>query len=524
MPPPGSETRGRQRPGAACDECRRRKLRCDGIQPQCGVCRDTNVICEVTQRAVRGPKKGHLKVLKNRILHLESILETSLPADQPQQQSLNDSRNSNHGDHGVVSSGSQHEPLISNDYEQQPISAHPDVHSNRDTDSASSITSASSSLHLSDTIRAELDLAEPLYRQTKQMLERLSIDADNEVGNSTALAQAWVLIITFEYTRTYHRHAWMSAGRAFRLVQAMRYHEIDNPVDKRGPTSPQCGDFIEVEERRRVFWMSYFLDHVISMRDDWPITLNEHVICTRLPAPDDKFQNGSHELGPLLSEAMMEPTLQVKSSFNECLLLATICGRSLLQNQQYHISKAYGEMNMDWSEQRRWLDSILTNRLEVLSQHYPSPTESNDPLLLFANILGQATVIYFCKTINDTSTWPEGSSIENSPEFIQYQYRALEASTNIISLASTLQDLPLSRVHPLTPIPLFMCAEFLYNEMHNEDFQPRLQELLHVFGELKSINNPEQSYLDLLPRSCISKTAELFIHSVGSGTPNTELG
>ncbi|KAJ5290943.1 fungal-specific transcription factor domain-containing protein [Penicillium angulare] len=578
MPPPRTESNpstgahGRQRPGAACDECRRRKLRCDGLQPQCGVCRETNVVCEVTKRAVRGPKKGHLKVLKNRILHLESMLETRLPDDQPHPQSewLSDSRNSDDGNYGAASSGSEHEEaLTSNSYEPQPTSNQSALQSSKEVELASFIAPASSP-HLSTPIRAELDqlymdrvhqsvpilhqrryfswskssktasqqclqyamwtlasllsvhsreLAEPLYRQTKQVLENLSIDADNEIGNSTALAQAWVLIIIFEYTRGYHRQAWMSAGRAFRLVQAMRYHEIDNPVDKRGPSSPQFGDLIEVEERRRVFWMSYFLDHIISIRDDWPITLNEHVICTRLPAPDDKFQNGGHELGPLLSEAMMEPTLQVQSSFNECLILATICGRSLLQSQQYHISKAYGDGNTDWSEQRRWLDSILKNRLQVLSQNYPAPTESNDPLLLFANILGQATVIYFCKTISDTSA-DDGSLRENSPEFIQYQYRALEASTNIISLASILQELPVSRVHPLTPIPLFMCAEFLYSEIHNEDFQPRLQELFHVFGGLKSINNPEQSYLDLLPRSCLSKTAELFIHSVGTGTPN----
>lgn len=284
------------------------------------------------------------------------------------------------------------------------------------------------------------------------MLENLSVET-----SETALAQAWVLVVTFEYMRTYHRQAWMSAGRAFRLVQAMRYHEIDNPIDKRGPSSPQCGDFVEVEERRRVFWMTYFLDHIISMRDDWPITLNEHVvgddlflkssraranelnhskICTRLPAPDADFQSGSHDLGPFLSEAMTEPTLKVRSSFNECLILATICGRSLLQSQRYHISKAYGDMTMDLTEQRRWLDSMLMNRLQVLSQ-YPAPTESYDPLLLFANILGQATVIYFCKAMTDTAEGPDGS---------QYQYRALEASTNIISFASTLRDLPFSRV------------------------------------------------------------------------------
>jgi hypothetical protein len=150
-----------------------------------------------------------------------------------------------------------------------------------------------------------------------------------------------------------------------------------------------------------------------------------------------------------MTEAMTEPTLKVRSSFNKCLILATIRGRSLLQSQRYHISKAYGDMTMDWTEQRRWLDSILTNRLQVLSQCYSAPTESNDSLLLFANILGQETVIYFCKAMTDTAAGLDGP-LNGNPEFIQYQYRALEASTNIISLASTLRELPFSRVCPGT--------------------------------------------------------------------------
>lgn len=67
-------------------------------------------------------------------------------------------------------------------------------------------------------------------------------------------------------------------------------------------------------------------------------------------------------------------------------------------------------------------------------------------------------------------------------------------------------------------IPLFLCAEFLYDGMHTgEPFQSRPQELFHIFRELKNVNNHEQSYLDLLPRSCISKTNDLFSHS-GEGT------
>lgn len=142
---------------------------------------------------------------------------------------------------------------------------------------------------------------------------------------------------------------------------------------------------------------------------------------------------------------MTDPDLKVRSPFNECLILVTICGRSLLQSQQHHISKAYGGMTIDYMEQRLWLETLLTTRLQVLSQCYPSPTEAYDPLLLFASILGQATVIYFCKMIMDSTIIPNSES-EVNVDLFDPQNRALDASTNIIRLASTLHDLPFAKV------------------------------------------------------------------------------
>jgi hypothetical protein len=76
----------RGRPGPACDECRRRKLRCRGQQPQCNVCQESGLVCEITQRGARGPKKGDLKALRNRVVHLEAMLESRLGAQHRQQQ------------------------------------------------------------------------------------------------------------------------------------------------------------------------------------------------------------------------------------------------------------------------------------------------------------------------------------------------------------------------------------------------------------------------------------------------------
>lgn len=97
-----SITRGRQRPGPACDECRRRKLRCDGQQPQCGTCQETDIVCEVTPRGTRGPKKGHLKALKSRVEELEAMLESSLSAQEPDDLQIQNQNNAQSSSEGTV--------------------------------------------------------------------------------------------------------------------------------------------------------------------------------------------------------------------------------------------------------------------------------------------------------------------------------------------------------------------------------------------------------------------------------------
>ncbi|KAJ5698509.1 fungal-specific transcription factor domain-containing protein [Penicillium macrosclerotiorum] len=300
----------RQRPGAACEECRRRKLRCDGQQPHCGVCQDAGIACEITKRSTRGPKKGHLKVLKNRIAYLESIVAGH---NLNQEELQGDCRST--GEHTVLSSpvettniSSLGAPVTSSPqnprshefalpskilqseldqlYLDRVHQSMPILHQRRYLawSKSSAKTDPQKCLQYAIWTLASLlspqfyDMVEPLYQETKRLLESLSLGVNNNINASKELAQAWVLIVVFECMRTYHRQAWMSVGRAFRLVQAMRYHEIDSPLEKFESPSSYCIDHIELEERRRIFWSAYFLDHILSMRDDWPITLNEHVV------------------------------------------------------------------------------------------------------------------------------------------------------------------------------------------------------------------------------------------------------
>lgn len=143
---------GRRLLGPACDECRRRKLRCDGQHPQCSVCRETDMICEFTQHNARGPKKGHLKALKNRIIQLEAALEARLSPDQRTELPFN-LQNINEDDTRAIPLDPGHEALLNTSVLQansNPIQ----LLGNHELEFSSATTTLP--LHLSDVIRAEL--------------------------------------------------------------------------------------------------------------------------------------------------------------------------------------------------------------------------------------------------------------------------------------------------------------------------------------------------------------------------------
>lgn len=117
------------------------------------------------------------------------------------------------------------------------------------------------------------NVAECLYRNTRRMLEILELKTVDSDSIDIEQVQVSILLAIYEFMRSHYRRGWMSAGRAFRLIQLMRLHEIDAPDHILMQT-----DWIKTEEKRRTFWMAYSLDRFISIRNGWPLTLSEQVV------------------------------------------------------------------------------------------------------------------------------------------------------------------------------------------------------------------------------------------------------
>lgn len=285
------------------------------------------------------------------------------------------------------------------------------------------------------------NIRDSLYTETKRRLHELESREDETDLFDIEEAQAWLLLAIYQFTRSTYRKGWMSAGRLIRLAQLMRLYELDSPSEI--ATQLMEPDWVEVEEKRRTFWMAYTIDRFANIRKGWPITLTEQIL-TRLPIPEAEFQSGQPMVMGFLSDSLTggDFNLAPQSSFSECIILATICGRSLTHQHLYMADGIFGINPQDFWSRHEWIDTALSARISILSLTYPFQLEHMDPMLLFTKMIAQATILCLQKTIEST-VW---DSDPYAGFVLEYEQRARIAAKEIVELAKALTHLSYFKV------------------------------------------------------------------------------
>ncbi|KAL4974124.1 fungal-specific transcription factor domain-containing protein [Aspergillus desertorum] len=484
----------RQRPGSACEECRRRKVRCDRQRPQCQVCYEGGLDCKIsTTRLPRGPRKGQLRTLRTRIgrlllnvkspktlaervAALERCLADRHPEIDRQMHSLlegaeveydsedstrgldrsRDGTESPKGRRAGARSQSHDLPrselvteLMRADLDQLYFDrVHPfapilqrwryHVWSQQQQKSKGQACLQYAMWTVAASLSAQFrSLRDPLYQETRRMLDALDSQKPlpPDASGGIEQAQAWVLISVYEYMQLSPLQAWMSAGRCCRLVLGMRLYELDDPNNPMMMVKDQETSLIDwtgLEERRRTFWMAYSLDRFISLHAGLPFTLNEQLIATRLPGPEEDFQAGNPVVAQYLPEAMTRTStgpIQPLSSFSEYIVLATICGRALAHRQkvaveQLSIGGDVSAFEGFWSR-HQWLHDMLNSRIQMFSA-----SSQGDPMLLFVRIAAQ-TMVLFLHSVLESITWKTGDHLLG---IIEYERLCVMAAHEVVSL------------------------------------------------------------------------------------------
>ncbi|KAI0173503.1 putative Zn(II)2Cys6 transcription factor [Hypoxylon sp. FL1284] len=571
----------------ACEECRRKRIRCDRGIPQCMPCATAGKTCVVRENCPRrGPKKGYLKTLQNKIEDLQTRLNeqkastTDTRACSPAQDDVNSDNDISSSMDLEIQSSDTATPITLSDYQlwtqpmdiqfpmmqpgswdnvenpfpgsdfpaldhiQEPspfvmgVGLHitPMMHNDLDQlyfDRAymfAPILQAhryrSWSKHpnkskqqnclqhamwtLASSLSSQFHLSvRQLYAETRQLLHAIeSEEPSNQI--SVELAQAWLLLAIYELTcEDYHR--WMmSAGRAFRLIQMMRLYELDvnqasSTVQAQEQYSPQLGpmgqiqdDWIDVETKRRTFWLAYTIDRFTSMVDGLHMFFDDRMIRTLLPAPEASFASGRPAETGFLADVVRDVDLERPeddlSSFTETIIVAHICGR-VLEHKQRPLVRTR-DTSVEFSRRHRCINTLLAHRITMLRMH--ASVEHLDPVLTFTALAAQISVLtlYDFLESEPLGTKAQATQLTNALH-AEYQRQALDAVADIPRLVVSLDQH--FQTHPLTPILLLLGARFAQSHPGLNDASNKLMPcIVTALQSSIDLNRLSHSFLQLI--------------------------
>jgi len=145
-----------------------------------------------------------------------------------------------------------------------------------------------------------------------------------------------------------------------------------------------------------------------------------------------------------LSEAITSTYPRNLTPFTECIVLATIFGRSLSNRQFSSVENLYGDTLQSFVERHQCLDSILEQRLEYISANYPSGSDPSDPMALFINMVARTAILYQAKVMR--------LALSHKSEYIpfirEFNDRSLEATREVVDLSKTLAQMSCFKVCP----------------------------------------------------------------------------
>lgn len=299
-----------------------------------------------------------------------------------------------------------------------------------------------------------LTLRDSLYQRTRQTLENLdqaNCGADDATAATmapvtttadTEVVQAWLLLAVHELMCVSFRRAWITAGRAFRLIQldsAWTAADGGVPTDMSTGNQHHQSQWIDIEQRRRTFWFAYCLDRLMSLRNGSPPTFSERVsplistyplslylswmltcvnvekVLVRLPCPEAAFQYGQPVPMGFLSEPKTTPmnptptvpTMVPSSTFHECIVAATVAGHALSHRRQAVMDTAAGRNTTNgqaphgifafW-DRHSWLDSLVNDSMSAFAAQHPPAAQEREPMLMFLAMSWRAIVLYLWHT------------------------------------------------------------------------------------------------------------------------------
>jgi len=125
---------------------------------------------------------------------------------------------------------------------------------------------------LSDNYSAVTD---HFYHRARKYMDVDEIHGRGQNVVTLAHAQTTVYLAYYEMAKMYFPRAWLNVGRAVRLCHMMNLHRLDGTGLEVRETLSAPMSWLELEERRRVFWAVFVQDRYQSVSSGWPMIIDE---------------------------------------------------------------------------------------------------------------------------------------------------------------------------------------------------------------------------------------------------------
>ncbi|KAJ4391757.1 hypothetical protein N0V93_005377 [Gnomoniopsis smithogilvyi] len=306
------------------------------------------------------------------------------------------------------------------------------------------------------------------HRRCRHYLEEDELKGDGEHFLTVAHAQAWALVATAEARNMWFTKAAMSASRCIKLLHMMGLHRLDDPNAEfeMMPTILPPKDWIELEERRRVFWGAFSIDSHASISTGWPTLIDADEVTTHLPSSEEAFNQGREEETCRLHDVF------TGSSYSSFAATAVVC--HLFNRIMKHANRsqpsdcaedfAYGKY---WNRHRE-LDNLLSGAFMFLPERFRLPQNVREPVAIHTNLNLHAAVICLHNSAY------EMANEHNLPEHLKtmIKTRLLSASNEVVNILKLTSHTNAGYRSPLIALAFYVASSVYTSQAQEEGMTP----------------------------------------------------
>ncbi|KAK3322582.1 fungal-specific transcription factor domain-containing protein [Apodospora peruviana] len=329
------------------------------------------------------------------------------------------------------------------------------------------------------------------YRRARHYLEADELKDAGEHFITIAHAQSWTLIATYEFRKLFLTRFATSVAKVVRLVHVMGLHRLDDDSGPDGiltPTIPAPRSWLELENRRRVFWAAFCIDAHGCITTGWPSLIDLDEITTHLPASEEAFQTGKEEKSNCLQDVLQGGQYSTFAGIvvNSHLFkkLVSHINRAMPSDRPHDLAGPF------WKRHRN-LDDMLSNVFMFLPERFRLPRNMDDPTAVRANLNLHGAAICLHNT-----AWSIGHRFNLPDELKQAsKVRALASAQEIVNIIKMVGHLGDIYTRALTTPALYCAAAAYIHQASENPDECAVENLEYLIGCIALVGY--QDYLSL---------------------------